>query len=103
MPHDHYHLFPRHEGLETCVEGFMALFDDRYPILPDHVLRSREQLFEQLVLRAELDQDGPIAQPKLVCPLCVTFVDGGRGIANAEEFHYSLLARETRHIARFVP
>jgi len=76
MPHNHYHLLSSHKGLEPCVEGFIARLDDRHSALPNHVLRSREELFEQLVLRAQLDIDGSIAQPKLVAPR-VAFVDGG--------------------------
>ena len=81
----------------------MALLDDRYSTLPDHILRSGEQLFEQLVLRAKLDQDGPIAQPKLVAPLHIAFVDGRRGVANAEELHYLLSATVENQVRGYVP
>ena len=60
MPHNHHHLLPSHERLEPSIEGLVALLDDRYSARPHHVLRSREELFEKLVLGAQLDIDGPI-------------------------------------------
>ncbi len=75
MPYDHHHLLPSHERLEPSIEGLVALLDDGHSARPHHVLRSREELLEQLVLRAQLNIDGPITQSKLVAPH-VTFVNG---------------------------
>ena len=52
MPYYHNHLFPSHKGFEPSVEGFITLLDDWDSGGPDHVLGPREELFEQLVLRA---------------------------------------------------
>ena len=52
MSYNHDHLFPSYKRFEPGVEGLITLLDDRHSARPDHVLRPREELFEQLVLRA---------------------------------------------------